>query len=240
MDLVKISLESFRSYSKRDFAFEPQGSLIIGANGCGKTNLLEAIAYCGIGKSIRFHHDEELLRFEARFFRIVGEFGSEAGNLLQVALSFGEKRKLLKLDGIPIRQLSKLFDVVKVIYCAPDDLLLVNGSPRFRRQYFDLAISQLYPQYISVLRQYLHLVEQRNAMLKRSYQKAEKRSWDGSYAESLHEVWAYRKRYLELINTALGVQFNHIFPLSSEIAINYLPVLKLSMDSPVSEILQHL
>lgn len=240
MILARISLENFRSYSKREFCFEPRGSLIIGPNGCGKTNLLEAIAFCGIGKSIRFHHDDELLNFEADYFRIDSSFYTDHLHDLQVSLSYGEKRKLLKLDDLPIRQLSRLFDLVKVIYCAPEDLLLVNGAPRFRRQYFDLAIAQLYPLYIPVLRNYLHIVEQRNAMLKQSYQPAEKQSWDDAFATALYEVWDYRSRYLALVNEALTDQFSGIFPQAASIKIKYLPVLKIPISSSVSTIIKHL
>jgi DNA replication and repair protein RecF len=234
--LARISLENFRSYDNRIFCFEPRGSLIIGSNGCGKTNLLEAIAYCGIGKSIRFHRDEELLNFNKGFFRIDSLFHTDQNNGLQVALSYGDKRKLLKLDELPIKQLSRLFDVVKVIYCAPEDLLLVNGSPRFRRQYFDLAIAQLYPQYIPILRNYLHIVEQRNAMLKRNFQKEEKHSWDDSFVKALQEVWDYRSRYLELVNSAFTEQFSSMFPQAAKIHITYLPALKLPLCSPLERI----
>ncbi len=240
MELARIRLENFRSYRNREFCFEPKGSLIVGPNGCGKTNLLEAIAYCGIGKSIRYHHDEDLLQFEASFFRICSDFATDGNNSLKVALSFGSSKKLLKLDELPIRQLSRLFDVVKVIYCAPEDLSLVSGSPRYRRQYFDLAITQLHPQYIPVLRNYLHVVEQRNAMLKRSYQKEEKLSWDTRFAMSLLEVCDYRQRYLTLVNEAYREQFTGIFPTAASIEIAYIPASKHVLNNSCEEIVQHL
>jgi len=240
LNLACIELENFRSYTKQIFQFAPSGSLIIGANGCGKTNLLEAIAYCSIGKSIRFNHDEELLQHQSAWFRINSNFTTDLGNTLSVALSFGEKRKLLKLDEMPIRQLSKLFDLVKVIYCAPEDLMLVGGSPRFRRQYFDLAVSQLYPAYIAVLRNYLHIVEQRNAMLKRSYNKTEKSSWDSRFANALSEVWQYRRRYLDLVNKAFATMFSSIFPTASGLQVDYLSTFKFALDSSEDTIISHL
>ncbi|MDD4310736.1 MAG: DNA replication and repair protein RecF [Candidatus Cloacimonetes bacterium] len=240
MDLSRICLDQFRSYKQGEFVFQASGSLIIGTNGCGKTNLLEAIAYCGIGKSIRFHRDEDLLHYDSKMFRIVADFSTDADSKLKVSLAYADKKKLLKLDDLPIRQLSKLFDVVKVIYCAPEDLLMINGSPRFRRQYFDLAIAQLYPQYIPLLRNYLHLVEQRNALLKRNYQPAEKQSWDESFARSMHDVWSFRARYLLSLNEAFRNQYTSIFPLASSIVVNYNTALKLKLDSSVNSILNHL
>ncbi len=200
MYLEKLKLQNYRSYQNRVFTFEPQGSLIVGPNGSGKTNLLEAIAYCGIGKSIRFHHDEQLLHFDTDYFCLHGNFQLDIDLGLAVNLSYRHKKKLLRLDNSSVKQLSSLFDSVKIIYCAPDDLLLVNGSPRWRRQYFDLAISQLFPEYIIVLRNYLHIVEQRNALLKKNFNKTEKEIWDTRFVEAYMEVLSYRNKYLKLLN----------------------------------------
>lgn len=240
MVLSRISLENFRCYRTREFDFSPSGSLIIGPNGSGKTNLLEAIAYTGVGKSIRFHHDEELLHFSKTYFRINAAYHNDRQDALKVSLSFGGGKKLLKLDELPIRQLSRLYDLIKVIYCAPEDLSLVNGSPRFRRQYFDLATAQLHPPYIPVLREFLHLVEQRNAMLKKPFQKAEKSTWDNRFAEAWHEVLGYRKRYLELVNSSFKEDFGSLFPLADNIRLDYNPAHKQSPEAGIEELLKSL
>lgn len=221
MELERIRLENFRSYTQSEFCFTSAGNLIIGPNGCGKTNLLESIAYCGIGKSIRFHRDEDLLCFNKPYFRISSQFIRDHENPLNIALSFADGRKLLKIDELPIRQLSSLINVVKVIYLAPEDLQLISGSPRFRRQYFDLAIAQLYPAYISVLRDYLHIVEQRNAMFKRSFTAAEKRSWDARFAQALAIVLDYRHKYMDIVNKALKHSFKEVFAMVTELRIAY-------------------
>lgn len=107
------------------------------------------------------------------------------------------------MDEVLVRQLSSLFQAIKIIYCAPDDMQLVNGSPRLRRQYFDLAISQIFPDYVSALREYLHIVEQRNILLKANPDKVQKQSWDIRFAEACIIVYSYRQRYLQLLNPEL-------------------------------------
>lgn len=221
MFLKQIALFNFRNYRESEFQFDPAGNLIIGPNGCGKTNLLEAMAYCGIGKSIRFHRDDELLLYGTDQFSVKGGFTLDLGLDLRVLLSFQASRKLLKLDDIHVRQLSRLFECVKVIYCAPEDMNLVGGSPRFRRQYFDLAVSQLYPDYIPLLRNYLHLVEQRNSLLKREWSKPEKASWDRRFALALIEVVRHRLKYLELLNRGFGAQYQGISAKTRDLSVAY-------------------
>jgi DNA replication and repair protein RecF len=232
--LKSISLSQFRNYQTQAFAFAPCGSLIIGPNGSGKTNLLEAIAYCGIGKSIRLHHDEQLLSFNATTFSIAAEFEQDLGLDLSVSFNYCNKKKLLKLDSVPIRHLSDLFNSVKVIYCAPEDLQLINGSPRVRRQYFDMAISQLYPEYISILRNYLHIVEQRNSLLKTQYLASEKRSWDLRFIEACMEVVKYREKYLKLLNEYFQKDYLHFSSKVFNTGIRYLSANKAMVEHSVN------
>lgn len=226
MKINSIELRNFRSYQNREFSFEARGNLIIGANGSGKTNLLEAIAYSSIGKSIRYHKDEELMAYAQDFFAVEAAYTQDTGNDFSVQLSFSGSRKNLKLDGVLSRQLSSLVSMVKVVYSAPEDIQLVNGSPRLRRQYFDIAISQLFPEYLSVLRSYLHIVDQRNALLKQDFTSAQKSGWDHRFAIALCEVYAFRKRYLQLLNNAIGESYANISDSFLELKVEYRPLLK--------------
>lgn len=226
MKLHSIELHDFRSYEQRSFGFEPQGNLIIGPNGSGKTNLLEAIAYTSIGKSIRYHSDSDLTRQHSDGFVLNARYKTDLDSDLNVQLSFLGNRKILKINEVISRQLSDLVSRVKVIYLAPDDIQLINGSPRIRRQYFDFAISQLFPAYMALLRAYLHVVDQRNRLLKIAHDKSEKRSWDLRFIQALLALYPYRKQYLDLLNEELQSDFSRISEHTRQIKISYQPVLK--------------
>ena len=222
MILKQIHLTNFRNYESCALALNPAGNLIIAPNGYGKTNLLESIAYCGLGKSVHFHRDENLCRESADFFVVQGDFRQDLDTDLSLQISWSKGKKLVKINKLPVRQLSSIYECVKVIYSAPEDMNLVGGSPRFRRQHFDMAISQIFPAYISILRGYLHVVEQRNNLLKGAFEAAEKRSWDLRFVELLLEVVSYRRKFLELLNQAFAEQYPRISEQVRDIRLRYL------------------
>ncbi len=224
MLLRSIRLINFRSYPDSSFAFEPEGAVIIGANGCGKTNLLEAIAYSGTGKSVRFHQDEQLVRHDNAFFTVAASYTSQEGLNNTISLSYCQNKKMLKVNNNPVRQLSYLIQTVKVTYLSPDDIVIINGSPRYRRQFFDLATSQIYPEYIAYYREYLHLLHQRNALLKREHSPAEKEHWDHQYTDSMAKILSYRDKYLTMMNKELAGKKGKLASIyGRELSIHPLP-----------------
>jgi len=238
--LKHLELVNFRNYERAGFDLQELGNLIIEPNGAGKTNLLEAMAYCGMGRSIRFHRDEELRKEDKDYFRVRGVFYQDDGLELRIQLAWQEGRKLVKINEIPVRQLSRLYECVKIIYCAPDDMNLVGGSPRFRRQFFDLAISQIYPPYISVLRNYMHIVEQRNNLLKKDYQQLEKNSWDQRFIQALLEVLEYRRKYLNLLNQEFAEKYLAISEQINLIRLDYVCQMAGAYPGQEADILAHL
>lgn len=240
MKLQGIELHNFRSYQSKRFCFEEQGAVLIGENGSGKTNLLEAIAYTSTGKSIRYHNEKELITWGNDGFWVTSSYKTDIDRNLRVQIHFSENRKLLKINDQSIKHLSSLMNHVKVIYCAPEDIQLINGSPKLRRQYFDLAISQVFPEYLQFLREYLHIVDQRNNLLKRDHQSVEKRSWDVRFSSSLLRVYSYRVKYLELINRSYIQTYSKISDTIRDIYVNYVPVFKDMLMSSEEKIIETL
>jgi DNA replication and repair protein RecF len=224
LKLKSIRLFQFRNYPDRDFTFSDSGAILLGPNGSGKTNLFEAIAYNSYGKSFRYHSDHNLLRFDSRVFRIEAEFELLMGNC-KIVTEFSTGRKKITINQIPVKQLSQIYEYVKVIYCSPEDIYLVNGSPRKRRQYFDLAIAQMTPSYIMQLRHYIHIVEQRNTLLKDIADKQQKKHWDKLFIDAALPVIAARLAYVDSLNAKIQSRYKNTLVETSGLNIVYKPTL---------------
>lgn len=240
MIISSLGLLNYRNHQSNSFELNPLGNLIIGPNGSGKTNLLEAIAYCGIGKSLRLHKDDQITHYDADGWRIEAAFSMDSGSKMELEINYSDSGKLLKLDGTPLRMLSTLFEYIKVIYLAPEDLSLISGSPRKRRQFFDLAISQLFPAYIGVLRGFLHIIAQRNALLKTHYDPQQKRIWDSGLIKANKDVVNYRLHYLKLLNDQFEQMPSIIHSVEHNPCFSYQAQLKDIQDLSDDELLAQL
>jgi len=224
LKLAWIHLQNFRNYTERKLNFSDEGALVLGPNGSGKTNLFEAIAYSSFGKSFKYQTDDYLLKFGQKSFYIQAEFELKMGKfLIQTEYSPGSKK--ITINEIPVKQLSQIYEYVKVIYCSPEDIYLVNGSPRKRRQYFDLAIAQLKPSYINQLRNYLHIVEQRNTLLKDIKNKKQKKHWDDLFLKAAIPVIGQRIEYVDMLNSQIKNNYKDSLVETESIEIRYNPTL---------------
>ena len=156
-----LSLQNFRNYTKRDFQFSGK-TLIVGENGAGKTNVLEAIYLLATGKSFRADRDSELLTYEQQFTILKSQISNnnQISNL-QVTIT---DRKKFEVNGISRRQMDFVGKLTAVLF-APQDLELVTGSPSQRRKYLDFIICQMDREYRRCLISYEKGLRQRNKLL---------------------------------------------------------------------------
>jgi len=168
MLLKSLSLTNFRNYSKADFTFSSQTTLILGPNAVGKTNLLEAIYYLASGKSFRASYDREAIRRGENICHLQGD-GNDSK--LGLSISFGDNesgnrsQKRFKINGVG-KRLSDFAGNLRAVYFGPEEILLVTGSPSRRRRFMDSVLIQVDQEYARVLSEYEKILRQRNRLLK--------------------------------------------------------------------------
>jgi DNA replication and repair protein RecF len=162
-----VSLRDFRSYAAAEVRLGPGLTVVTGANGAGKTNLLEALYVGCTGRSCRTANDRELVRFGARVARV--EVSARAGDgehLLSVGIEPGE-RKRVQVDGVAVERLLDVEARPLVAVFLPDRLELVKGAPAVRRAHLDQVVAALWPARAETRRAYGRALAQRNALLSR-------------------------------------------------------------------------
>ena len=165
MLIKQVSLKNFRNYIDETVQFPSGLSVLSGANGQGKTNILEGIYYLLTGKSYRAQREHELVRWEQNSFSLRGDFLSAGKNKLLLESHYENKKKVIKINHIPCRKLSDFVGTVNAIFFSPDDLAMVKGGPGERRRFLDFHIVQMRPVYAAVLNSYGKVLKQKSALL---------------------------------------------------------------------------
>ena len=191
--LRSLVLTQFKNIKDVQIDFSPDINCIVGENGSGKTNLLDAIHYLCLTKGLMGLPDQLSVNFESDFFRLVGKWNTDNENtMIECAWSVANK-KLFKVNGSPYEKLSEHVGKIPVVVIAPDDTDLVREGSEVRRKFFDGIICQLNPKYLADLITYNYLLKQRNSLLKKS---AETRNID-------HSLFDTYNVQLNLLGTAI-------------------------------------
>jgi DNA replication and repair protein RecF len=167
--LRELRMRNFRNFEDVHLVFPAAGAAVIGDNGSGKTNLLEAIYYLEIFRSFRGASDEQLVRFGADAFHIRGVFYDPAADReLEITAAYETKTrtKRVRIDGVEQDRLGDAIGRVAAVVFSPSDVELVSGSPAERRRYLDIVLSLSSPGYLDALQRYRHALRQRNAVLR--------------------------------------------------------------------------
>jgi len=187
IQLASISIRDFRNLERVDLELPADGVAIIGDNGHGKTNLLEAIYYLQILRSIRDARDPDLTRFDASGFHISAKVYSPDEHELGVGFERVTKRKKATIDGAQPRRLSDALGSLPSVMFSPRDLELVSGAPSERRRYLDLVLALTDRKYLHALQHYRANLARRNAALRNATRRgasdAEVSVWEPALAE---------------------------------------------------------
>jgi DNA replication and repair protein RecF len=185
--LESIAIQDFRNLERVNLDFPAEGVALIGDNGHGKTNLLEAIYYLQILRSIRDARDQDLTRFDAAGFHIAAKVHSPAAHEIAVGFERASKKKRVTVDGLVPRRMSDALGKLPSVIFSPRDLELVSGAPSERRRYLDLLLALTDRKYLNALQHYRANLARRNASLrnatKRGANDSEVSVWEPALAD---------------------------------------------------------
>jgi DNA replication and repair protein RecF len=166
--LLSLALRDFRNVREARIVPSARATVLVGPNGQGKTNLLEALFLLCTLRPLRATRLAELVRFGAERARVEGDFEGPGG-ARQVAVEIGAEGRTAFLDGKPLATYDRLdafFEGRAAVCFSPDDLLLVKGGPDQRRRFLDRAAFNRWPAVLAEAREYLRALRARNAALR--------------------------------------------------------------------------
>jgi DNA replication and repair protein RecF len=170
--LASLSVRSFRNLAEVDLVPSPRATILLGENGQGKTNLLEAIYFLSTLKQLRGNRLAELVRFGDERATVAGDFDGPGG-LRRIAVQIAAGGRTAFLDGKPQDHLDDYFEGLAAVCFSPDDLGLVKGGPEGRRRFIDRAAFNRWPAVLLEAREYLRALRGRNAALRSSSPEVE-------------------------------------------------------------------
>ncbi len=245
MNLETLQLRSFRNYAEAEIEFDPGVNLIVGDNAQGKTNLLEAIAYLGSGKSFRAQKTSEMVRFGADFGEIQGQvFAQEREQSLRYLLFSGSRPRQIWRNGVRKKSASELSGVLPTVLFCPEDLMILKMGSSQRRRFGDLALCGLRPNYDAALTEYHRILDQKSRILKDRFENPAIAAILPEYNLRLCQVGAllisYRARFYEGLGKSAakfhsqfsgGVEnFSLQYKTVSTVSDPFAPVAKLTED----------
>lgn len=224
MYINKIKLTNFRNYDEQEIELGPNINIFYGDNAQGKTNIIEAIFLCSIGKSFRTNKESELIKFNKDIASVYIEYEkSDRDGKIKIDLN---NKKSIYTNGIKIKKLSELLGNINTVIFTPDDINILRDGPQKRRRFLDIMIGQLRPNYIHILNMYNKTLEQRNNYLKqiKENNKSEEMLdiWDEKLAEYGEKIYIYRNEFIEKIKGKINKIHKNITNEKEEIKVEYI------------------
>ncbi|KAA1174154.1 DNA replication/repair protein RecF [Marinobacter salinexigens] len=232
MALVKLQTEHFRNLSPAPVSFSPSFNLLYGENGSGKTSILEAIGYLGLGRSFRVSRHQAVVSHGEHRFTVFGGLDcgfddtglGEAGEVIHrlgIARDVAQKETMLRVDGEGVRSLSALAAHLPVSVIDPGVFDVVAGGPGKRRQFLDWAVFHVEHSFASTWQQCQRVTSQRNQTLRNGrLDESLLRVWDAQYTALSERITEVRQSTFDLFKT-------HFEALVAEVDIGWTQGLKL-------------
>jgi DNA replication and repair protein RecF len=236
----RLWLTDFRNYRSADLRLAPEDlTVVVGGNGAGKTNLLEAVGYLATLASFRNAPADALVRAgcERGIVRANGQRGGRT-LLLECEVNAGGRDRVW-LNRRPLRRARDLLGALRVSVFAPDDLVLVKGGPGERRRYLDDLLVALHPSHDALRGEVERVVRQRNALLRQAAGRLDREAaatlevWDAKLAETGERLVVAREELVARLRDELTRAYRQVAGATVDVAARYVR----SWEGPLAEAL---
>lgn len=222
MQLLSLTYERFRNLERVTLEPSSHATIAVGANGQGKTNLLEGLYFLATLKALRASRLCELIQFEAPSARITGRFRLK-GAEREICVDVLPKSRAAFVDGKRASSLEAYFGGVCVVAFTPDDLAVIKGGPEGRRLFLDRTVFNRFPAYLQESREYARALKSRNRLLKDRAPQAHLAAWDATLSRAGARLWSRRRALLGELTARVQTAFENIGCTALPVSFDYVP-----------------
>lgn len=198
MELCELRLANLRNVVDAEISLGAGVIEFVGANGAGKTSVLEAVYMLSHGRSFRSVKRDSLIRFGEQSLEVFAVISAE-GMHRRLGLSRRRGDWAARLDGVEISSLAELLREIAVVCFEPGSHALISGAAEERRHFVDWALFHVEPTYVEVARRYRRALSQRNALLRQGGRDEDLDIWDAELARAASSLAQWRGDYLALL-----------------------------------------
>ena len=224
MYIKKIRLNNFRNYKNQEINFDKKINVFFGQNAQGKTNIIESIFLCSLGKSFRTNKEKELLKFNENNLQIEINY-EKKDREGKINYNIGDKKEIL-INNINIKKLSEILGNLNIVLFSPEDINILKEGPSKRRKFINMLISQIRPKYVYNYNMFFNVLEQRNNYLKNIDENIIDENLLDIYDEKLAEygfiINKYRNEFIDKIKEKINIIHKNITEEKEEIKLKYI------------------
>lgn len=199
MALTRLLIRNFRNIESADLDLAADFNFLIGANGSGKTSVLEAIYALGHGRAFRSIQTDKVIRHEQNEFILHGRV-NDNGHEISLGISKNiQGDAKVRIDGTDGHKVAELAQLVPIQLITPEGFTLLNGGPKYRRAFLDWGCFHDDPQFFQAWSNLKRLLRQRNAALRQVSRYAQVRPWDLELVPLAHKVSELRANYAKAL-----------------------------------------
>ncbi len=227
MYLSRLTLSQFKNYKEAEFGFNAKINCLVGDNGAGKTNVLDAIYYLSFTKSYFNPIDSQNIMHGQDFFALHGYYKNQEATEDQVScIQQKGKKKQFRFNKKDYERLSDHIGKIPLVMISPYDRDLINDGSELRRKYIDGVISQFDKFYLTDLLDYNKALQQRNVLLKqfaeqRYFDELSLSVWDEKLLKPGEALFQKRKQFLEAFNPLFDRYYRYLSQGNEQVKIIY-------------------
>ncbi|MCQ2295257.1 MAG: DNA replication/repair protein RecF [Bacteroidales bacterium] len=226
MHLTNFKLSNFKTYTDLDVDFCSNVNCLVGNNGVGKTNLLDAVYYLSFCKSYFNAIDSQNIRQGEEFFAIHGTYTFAQDNVLVSCIEKKGQPKQMRWNKKAYKTFGEHIGKIPLVIISPQDQSIINGGSELRRKFMDGVISQTDKSYLEHLLQYQKAVEQRNRLLKqffenRYWDEPSIAIWDEQLVRNGEMLYQGRNNFLQEFLPLFNEYFNWLTDSSEQAVMTY-------------------